>query len=76
MGKKPLWLKSNCENCPNCGKITNRIKTHTDFENKKGFNCQYCNYHCSEEDFWEDFNFKAGRDLEYHFNDFDEGRYT
>lgn len=60
MSKKPLWLKSNCVSCPECGKLADLQIFNYEINNNKGFNCRFCKIHLSEQDFWEDFMFKAG----------------
>jgi hypothetical protein len=75
MSKRPLWLKSNCESCPKCGQLVDRFKVENNFHNKKGFTCEKCCYHCSEEDYTEDFEFKAGFNLDFGYNNLDTSKY-
>lgn len=67
--KKPLWLKSNCISCPECGTLCDLNRIYDNF--KTGYDCPRCKSHFSQEDFWADFEFKAGFNLDYGYNNID-----
>lgn len=54
--KYPLWMRSNLNSCPNCGKLIEEYQIN-DMQN---FDCPHCNYHLAMEDYMNDFALKIG----------------